>query len=211
MNKSIVQLLLLSLLGILVAGVVKPRKNAMILVAGSAESMLVEVEASLLKKAYQPEWVWSPARLEVELDLSDRGNCFLYIVGPSNSLGIQFANRTLTPKDLTAMLRKYCLLSTVVVSACNSGIFVDEMAHQKGMIVIASNTESSPMCRDGALNTIFDVCFIKTMNDWRTFTWGESFLRTSKCVWDEEKIQNRPHTLPTAWFGMPPTRTLPWR
>ncbi|MDY0881260.1 C13 family peptidase [Dongia soli] len=142
------------------------------------------------------------------LPIDDDTGCFVFVTSHGGRRGLLMANdldsqRFLTPGDFGRMLDARCgnHPTVAIVSACFSGIFLDQMTMAPNRIILTAARRDRPSfgCSAEETYTYYDSCLI---DNWqRAQSFGQLHRDISRCVHDKEvKLGVKPSE-PQAYFG----------
>src|SRR5690606_6820571 len=107
------------------------------------------------------------------------------------------------PRTLDWLLDKHCgeRPTVAIVSACYSGIFLEDGMEQPNRIILtaARNDRPSFGCSADQVYTHFDKCLLDSWT-W-SYTWSELYDRTRACVAEREAEMGATPSEPQAFFG----------
>jgi hypothetical protein len=109
----------------------------------------------------------------------------------------------LPPNVLDQWLDNHCGVrpTVVIVSACYSGIFLEQGMAQPNRIILTAARADRPSfgCGAGETYTYFDKCLLDSWT-W-VYTWAELYDRTKSCVAEREAEMDAKPSDPQAYFG----------
>ncbi|TXH34337.1 MAG: hypothetical protein E6Q98_18965 [Rhodospirillaceae bacterium] len=151
------------------------------------------------------------ARMDAALDSlpkdADTG-CFVFVTSHGGRKGLLMTNdldsqRFLTPGDFGRMLDARCgsRPTVAVVSACFSGIFLDQMTMAPNRIILTAARRDRPSfgCSAEETYTYYDACLIDNWQKAQSF--GQLHKDISRCVHDKEVALGVKPSEPQAYFG----------
>jgi hypothetical protein len=134
--------------------------------------------------------------------------CLVFMTshGTEDGFYLSQANGTgglLPPSVLDQWLDNRCGTrpTVVIVSACYSGIFLEQGMAQPNRVILTAARRDRPSfgCSAGETYTYFDKCLL---DNWTwVYTWQDLYDRTRKCVADREAELNEKPSEPQAYFG----------
>jgi hypothetical protein len=139
---------------------------------------------------------------------SQQEKCLVFMTshGTKDGFYLSRANGTgglLPPAILDQWLDNYCGLrpTVVIVSACYSGIFLEQGMAQPNRIILTAARPDRPSfgCGAGETYTYYDKCLLDSWT-W-VYTWQELFDRTKACVAEREAALGARPSEPQAYFG----------
>jgi hypothetical protein len=109
----------------------------------------------------------------------------------------------LPPRVLDQWLDNHCgeRPTVVIVSACYSGIFLEDGMAQPNRIILTASRADRPSFGCGAdeVYTYYDKCLLDSWT-W-VYTWSELYDRTKACVAEREAALGATPSEPQAYFG----------
>jgi hypothetical protein len=139
---------------------------------------------------------------------NEREKCLVFMTshGTRDGFYLSQANGTgglLPPRVLDQWLDNHCGMrpTVVIVSACYSGIFMNEGMQQPNRVILTAAREDRPSfgCGAGEVYTYYDKCLLDSWT-W-VYTWAELYDRTKACVTEREASLGSDPSEPQAYFG----------
>lgn len=135
-------------------------------------------------------------------------NCLVFLTSHGSENGFFLSQHDgvgglLPPRTLDWLLDKHCgqRPTVAIVSACYSGIFLEEGMEQPNRIIITAARRDRPSfgCSADQVYTYFDKCLLDSWT-W-SYTWSELYDRTRNCVAEREVEMGARPSEPQAFFG----------
>ncbi len=117
--------------------------------------------------------------------------CLVHVTSHGSKQGFTYIkpDSGLRPADLDKMLTDTCgdQPTVVLISACYSGVFVDELMQKSNRIVMTAARYDRPSfgCRSDHVYTYWDGCLIEALPTAKS--WAEVYKNTTTCVTEKEK------------------------
>ncbi len=131
------------------------------------------------------------------------GGCLLYFTSHGVRQGMIVDDRVLRPSALAGMIDTTCgsRPTVVVISACFSGVFINDLAKPNRMILTAARPDRSSFgCGQADKYPYFDDCFLQVMPRAQEFVGLAREIRA--CVAGREAVEGmRPPSEPQVWIG----------
>lgn len=132
--------------------------------------------------------------------------CFVFVTSHGNRDGVFLRadlahQHFLTPTRLGQMLDATCgqRPTVAIISACHSGIFLDDAAPNRIILTAARADRTSFGCGAGFEFTYYDSCLL---DDWpRSHDFNELYDAVTLCVREKERQMNVTPSEPQASFG----------
>ncbi|MDY0872903.1 C13 family peptidase [Dongia rigui] len=139
---------------------------------------------------------------------NEREKCLVFMTshGTKDGFYLAQANGTgglLPPRVLDQWLGNHCGArpTVVIVSACYSGIFLQDGMERPNRIILTAARADRPSfgCGAGEVYTYYDKCLLDSWT-W-VYTWAELYDRTKACVAEKEAALGAQPSEPQAYFG----------
>lgn len=168
--------------------------------------------------APSPDEIADPHTIDAALAFVTKAhqeNCLLFMTSHGSKDGFYLSQAgakggLLPPDVLDRWLDDHCGTrpTVVIVSACYSGIFMEQGMAQPNRIILtaARRDRTSFGCAADQTYTYFDRCLLDSWT-W-VYTWQELYDRTRSCVLDREAELGAKPSEPQAYFG-PDVASLP--
>lgn len=135
-------------------------------------------------------------------------NCLVFLTSHGTEGGFYLSQHDgvgalLPPRTLDWLLDRHCGTkpTVAIVSACYSGIFLEEGMEQPNRIILTAARRDRPSFGCGAdeIYTYYDKCLL---DSWLwSYTWRELHEKTSACVAEREAAMGATPSEPQAFFG----------
>jgi hypothetical protein len=135
-------------------------------------------------------------------------NCLVFMTSHGNTAGFELSAHdnsggTLPPRTLDWLLDRHCGVkpTVVIVSACYSGLFLEEGMEQPNRIILTAARRDRPSFGCGVEEnyTYYDKCLL---DSWLwAYTWQELHDKTKACIAEKEAALGATPSEPQAYFG----------
>jgi len=132
--------------------------------------------------------------------------CFVFMTSHGNQDGVFLRadlkhQHFLTPTQLGNLLDATCgqRPTVAIISACHSGVFLDDAAPNRIILTAARADRTSFGCGAAFDYTYYDSCLLDHWPQSRTFV--DLYNAVVLCVEDKERQMNVTPSQPQAWFG----------
>lgn len=135
-------------------------------------------------------------------------NCLVFLTSHGSAGGLYLSQHDgvgalLPPRTLDWLLDRRCGTkpTVAIVSACYSGIFLEEGMEQPNRIILTAARRDRPSfgCSADQVYTYFDKCLL---DSWLwAYSWRELYEKTSACVAEREAFMGATPSEPQAFFG----------
>lgn len=139
---------------------------------------------------------------------SQAANCLVFMTSHGGKKGFYLSQHdgkgaVLPPRTLDWLLDQHCGVkpTVVIVSACYSGLFLEEGMAQPNRIILTAARQDRPSfgCSADEIYTYYDKCLL---DSWLwAYTWRELYDKTNACVAAKEAEMGMPPSEPQAYFG----------
>jgi hypothetical protein len=135
-------------------------------------------------------------------------NCLVFLTSHGTEGGFYLSQHDgvgalLPPRTFDWLLDRHCgnKPTVAIVSACFSGIFLEEGMEQPNRIILTAARRDRPSfgCSADQIYTYYDKCLL---DSWLwSYTWRELHEKTSACVAEREASMGATPSEPQAFFG----------
>ena len=142
------------------------------------------------------------------INSSQAANCLVFMTSHGGQKGFYLSQHdgkggVLPPRTLDWLLDRHCGVkpTVVIVSACYSGLFLEEGMAQPNRIILTAARRDRPSfgCSADETYTYYDKCLL---DSWLwAYTWRELYDKTNACVAAKETEMGMQPSEPQAYFG----------
>lgn len=140
------------------------------------------------------------------LAINQGDGCFVFVTshGDVNGLVLRNASRYLTPKNLNAVMNKFCpdQPAVLVLSGCHSGTYLTsgDLAAPNRIILTATRVDRVSFgCSNEETYTFYDGCFLDSLQP--GMVWQEVAQKIQECVAEKEQKLKAEPSLPQTYIG----------
>ncbi|QQS12074.1 MAG: hypothetical protein IPK81_21560 [Rhodospirillales bacterium] len=134
--------------------------------------------------------------------------CLVFLTGHGGRHGVQIqrgrSSDVISPSRLDGMVSRNCgdRPTVVVVSSCNSGVYVGAFRGRENVVVITASRSDTVSYTGSAVDnlTIFDSCLLRALSGGAR-TWEEAFAIAAACAGDREAQLGVTPSGPQMWVG----------
>lgn len=142
------------------------------------------------------------------INSTNAANCLVFMTSHGSPAGFLLSAHdgtggSLPPRTLDWLLDRHCGVkpTVVIVSACFSGVFLEEGMEQPNRIILTAARRDRPSfgCSADEIYTYYDKCLL---DSWLwAYTWQELYDKTKACVAEKEAALGATPSEPQAFFG----------
>jgi hypothetical protein len=138
-----------------------------------------------------------------QVDVDDHDGCAVFMTSHGAPQGFDIRGRELlTPDRLDAILDRTCGArpTVVLVSACFSGVFIEDLEAPNRIVLTASRPDRASFgCAPRFEYTFWDGCLIEAFPS--AETWSALHRDVTTCIEEREAELGEPPSRPQAFFG----------